>query len=317
MSILLLTGCGKSDTTRKIDSPQNDGKKKIAIIVKGMENIFYQSVKAGADVAAKETGMGYYFTSSPAGEADINGQIDLVEKAIKQNVSGIVIAASDAKALVPVVEKAIAAGIPVVVVDSGLETDKYVSFLATDNIVATAAVAKAMAESLNEKGTVALVNFVAGAQGAIEREKGFRDTMAKYPDIKILPTQYYDNDKQKAFVLAQDILASNPDLDGIFACNEPGTVSVARALKEANNKKVIEYGFDSSDDIVLLIKEGYLKATVVQMPYNMGYLGVKTLADKINGKEVEKNKDTGFTLVTTENIDRPDIQKILYPLGKK
>jgi len=314
LSLTLLAGCGKSDTANTAGSGT---KKKIAIIVKGTENVFYQSVKAGADVAAKETGIEFYFTGSSAGETDINGQVSLVENAISQKVAGIILAASDAKALVPVTEKAIAAGIPVVVVDSGLQTDKYASFLATDNVAAAAAAGEEVAKRLNGKGKVAIVNFVAGAQGAIEREKGFKDALAKYPDIKILPTQYYNNDKQKALSVTQDILTANPDLDAIFACNEPGTVGVGRALKEKNNKKVIEIGFDSSDDIVPLLKEGYLKGTIVQMPYNMGYLGVKAMADVLNGKEVSKNKDTGFTLVTTENMESPDSQKALYPLGKK
>jgi ribose transport system substrate-binding protein len=314
----LLFGCGKSDTAKTTDSQNADtgSKKKIAIIVKGTENVFYQSVKAGADAAAKETGVEYYFTGSSAGETDINGQVSLVENAISQKVSGIIIAASDAKALVPVTEKAIAAGIPVIVIDSGLQTDKYTSFLTTDNVAAANAAGESLAKMLNGKGKVAIVNFVAGAQGAIEREKGFKDAMAKYPGIEVLQTQYYNNDKQKALSLTQDILTANPDLDAIFACNEPGTVGVGRALKEKNNRKVIEIGFDSSDDIIPLIKDGYLKGTIVQMPYNMGYLGVKAMVDKLNGKEVVKNQDTGFTFVTPENMESPESQKALYPLGK-
>ena len=315
--LVLLVGCGSFDPTKITILHKVSETKKIAIIVKGTENVFYQSLREGADIASKEANIDYYFTASSAGETDINGQISLVENAISQKVSGIIIAATDSKALVPVVEKAIAAGIPVVVVDSGLQTDQYASFLTTDTTTAVTSTVEVLAKSLHGKGKVALMNFVPGAQGAIDREKAFRAAMANYPDIEILPTQFYNNDKQKAFSMAQTILAANPDLDAIFTCNEPGTIGAGRALKEANNKKVIVYGFDSSDNIIPLLKEGYLKATIVQMPYNMGYFGVKTLVDKIAGKDIVTYKDTGFTLVTTENMETPESQKALYPLGKK
>lgn len=316
MVMVLLAGCGKADST-KTAGTQKDAKKKIAVIVKGTEHVYWQSVRVGAEAAAKEAGVEIYFTGAPGGEVDINGQVNLIENAITQKVAGIVLAASDAKALVPVSEKAIAAGIPVVVIDSGLETDKYASFLATDNVAASAAVGEALAKMLNGKGKVAVANFVAGSQTAIEREKGFRDALAKYPGIQILPTQYYNSDKQKALSITQDLLTANPDLAAIYACNEPGTVGVGRALKEKNNKTVIEVGFDSSDDVIPLLKENYLKATAVQMPYNMGYQGVKTIADIIAGKAVEKKIDTGFTLVTSENMNSPESEKALYPTGKK
>jgi ribose transport system substrate-binding protein len=316
MVMAILGGCGKSDTAKTAE-PQKGAKKKIAVIVKGTEHVYWQSVKVGAEAAAKEAGVEIYFTGAPGGESDINGQVSLVENAITQKVAGIVLAASDAKALVPVTEKAIAAGIPVVVIDSGLQTDKYASFLSTDNVAASAAVGEALAKMLNGKGKVAVTNFVAGSQTAIEREKGFRDALAKHPDIQILPTQYYNSDKQKALSITQDLLTANPDLDAIYACNEPGTVGVGRALKEKNNKKVIEVGFDSSDDVIPLLKDGFCKATAVQMPYNMGYLGIKAIVDKLNGKDVEKKKDTGFTLVTSENMNSPESEKALYPTGKK
>jgi len=315
MVAVLLVGCGKAaDSTKAADTGT---KKKIAVIVKGTEHVYWQSVKVGAEAAAKAGGIDMYFTGAPGGESDINGEVSLVENAINQKVAGIVLAASDAKALAPVTEKAIAAGIPVVIIDSGVDTDKYKSFLTTDNVAASAAVGESLAKMLNGKGKVAIANFVPGAQTAIEREKGFRDVMAKYPGITVLPTQFYNSDKQKALSLTQDLMTANPDLAAIYACNEPGTVGVGRALKEKNNKTIIEVGFDSSDDVIPLIKEGFCKATAVQMPYNMGFKGVQAIVDILAGKTVEKKIDTGFTIVTTENMTSPESEKALYPTGKK
>jgi ribose transport system substrate-binding protein len=316
---ILVVGCGKSDTkaTDAAKGAEGGAKKKIAVIVKGTEHVYWQSVKVGAEAAAKAGGIDMYFTGASGGESDINGEVNLVENAINQKVAGIVLAASDAKALVPVTEKAIAAGIPVVIIDSGLNTDKYKSFLTTDNIAASAAVGESLAKMLDGKGKVAIVNFIPGAQTAIEREKGFRDVMAKYPGITVLPTQFYNSDKQKALSLTQDLMTANPDLAAVYACNEAGTVGAGRALKEKNNKTIIEVGFDASDDVIPLIKDGYCKAAVVQMPYNMGFKGVQAIVDILAGKTVEKNVDTGFTIVTPENMTSPESEKALYPTGKK
>ncbi len=132
--------------------------------------------------------------------------------------------------------------------------------------------------------------------------------------MKIVATQYSQSDKTKALSVTEDMLTANPNLTAIFAANEPSVVGAGRAFKEKNVKNTILVGFDSSDDVIPLVKEGIIKATAVQMPYTMGIEGVQQLANKFSGKDVVKSIDTGVTIVTTENMNEAASQKALYPL---
>ena len=324
MGVTIIGGCG----TNKANSNSTAGetneaseastaKKKIAVIVKGTEHPYWQTVKKGAEAASEEFDVDMYFTGPAGGEADINGQVNLVETAINEKVDGIVLASCDENALVPITEKAADAGIPIVLIDSNTATDKYISYATTNNEQAAYEVGKKLGELTGGKGKVAIVSFTPGAGSAIAREGGFKKALEElYPDMEIVTTEYCDSDKVKALSITQNILTSTPDLTAIYATNEPSVVGVGRALKEKNNKDIIMVGFDSSDDIIPLLEEGYVKATAVQRPYQMGYLGFQAIADHYNGKAVEKNVDTGALIVTPENMETKESQEVLYPLGK-
>lgn len=297
----------------------NKSKKiKIAVIVKGTEHVYWQTVKKGVEDAASDLDVDYYFIAAPGGEPDINGQVDLVEAAIAQKVDGMVLAASDSNALVRPIKKAMKAGIPVVLIDSGVETDKYSSFIATNNIETSYKVGDALGKLLNGKGKVGVVNFQPGAGTAIEREQGFRNVMKeKYPGIELLETKYSYADKQKALSITEDLVTAHNDLDAIYAANEPTLVGVGIGIKEKGLKdKVLVAGFDSSDDVLKLLNEGIVKVTAVQMPYSMGYKGIKSVVKALKGEKIEKLVDSGAVIVTPENMNTPESQKALFPLKK-
>lgn len=328
MVISMFVGCAGKETEKqdsntdvqtedKTNETNNDDakdKKTFAVIVHSTQSTYWQTLNTGAEKAGEENNVEIFFTAAPGGGADINGQADIVEQTINQKVDGILLAASDTKALVPAAEKAVNSGIPLVTIDCGLDTDMNSSFIATDNVGASSMVADALAEKIGEEGKVAVINFAPGMLTGALREQGFRETMAeKYPNITLLETQYYNNDVQKALEITQNILTANPDLKAIYATNEFGIVGASRALMEKENKSIPVYGFDFSSDVTPLIEEGYCQGTIVQKPYDMGYLGVLTLLDVIDGKTVEKNIDSGALLVTPENFNDEESQKVLYP----
>jgi ribose transport system substrate-binding protein len=300
------------------NSQSNSATKHIAVIVKTTNSEYWATVDKGAEDAAKELGVQISYQGA-ASETDIASQINFVENAINNKVDGIVLAASNPDSLAPYVDKAVAAGIPVVGIDSQVNSDKISSFIATNNEAAAAEAADKLAELIGKKGKVAIVNFTAGAGTAIAREKGFKDEIAKeYPDIKIVATQYCDADAAKALSITQDLITANPDLAGIFAANEPAANGVVRAIEQRNlSGKIKVVGFDSSDTEIASLQAGSLQAMIVQNPYKMGYLGIQTIVDIINGKSVPKQIDTGATVVTKDNLNNPDVQKLLYPMGKK
>ncbi|MEP7341316.1 MAG: substrate-binding domain-containing protein [Acidobacteriota bacterium] len=284
----------------------------IAVIPKGVANFFWQSVKPGAEAAGKETGVKIYW-KGPANETDISAQINIVEDAITSRVDGIVIAPSHRDSLVPVVERAQREGIPVTIFDSGIGSENYVSYVATDNLQGGVMSAERMAEKLNGKGKVAVLGLKAGSVSTDERERGFQDTIKqKYPGIQIVAFQYGEANRATSIDRATDILTAHPEINGFFASNEPSTVGATQATKQKGLAgKIVLVGFDSSPNLIEDLKAGAIDSLIIQNPYRMGYDGVRTLVDKLNGKTPERRIDTGIKVVTKENLSSPEIQQLL------
>lgn len=229
----------------------------------------------------------------------------MAEDAINQQADAILLAPSDAAALAPVAARIKAANIPLVLINSGITTEDYDAFLSTDNEAAGALAADTFAKLVNSKGKIGIVHAQPAAATAIARGKGFETRIKEIaPEIEIVSVQYSDGDKAKALNIATDIMTANPDLVGFFASNEGSTVGVARAIEDMGKKDtVMLVGFDKSQDTIRALENGTLKATVVQNPYKMGYDGLQSAIDIIDGKKVTRLLDTGVNVVTIENID--------------
>jgi ribose transport system substrate-binding protein len=282
----------------------------IAVIVKTNNSSYWQVVNKGAQAAAKELGISITY-DGPSVETDINNQVSLVENAINRNVKGIVLAPCDPNGLVKVAQKAKAKKMALVGIDSALNT-KVDSFLTTNNVAAGKKAAAELIKRAGTTGKVALMLYVAGAGSCVDRAKGFTDEIKAKTKMKIAGLFYSDSDSAKALNQMTDVLASNPDLKAVFAANEPTAIGVAKAI-EASGKagKLVAIGFDGAPILQDYVKKGVLRGIMVQSPYNMGYLGVKTAWNKIKGKPVQTFIDTGVFGVTTENIATEQAQKAL------
>lgn len=290
----------------------------IPVVSKGYQHEFWQTVKLGSDTAAKELGVKTSFVG-PAAETQVSEQIQLMEDMMARNPDAILLAALDANALVVPVEEAKSRGIEIATFDSGINSDIPKSFIATNNVKAGADAAKALGKMLGGKGKVGIIAHVAGTQNAMQRSKGFIDEMAKsYPNIKVLDVQYSDGDPQKAMDKTIDMIRANPDLAGVYATNEGSTLGVANAIDSLGVAgKVKVMGFDSTEGIIAFLKAGTIQGFVVQDAYQIGYQGLKTLYNILKGKQAPKVIDIPVKVVTADNIDNADMQKLLYPFGKK
>ena len=288
------------------------GKRTVAVIPKGVAHFFWQSVHAGADAAGKEFGVEIIW-KGPAQETDYSGQINIVEDAINRRVDGIVLAPSHGDALVPIVERAVKEGIPITIFDSGINTENYLSYVATDNRQGGVVAAERLAERLGGKGNVAILGVKAGSVSTDEREQGFQETIKqKYPGISIVAFQYGDADRAKSLDRAMDILTAHQDLNGMFASNESSTVGAVQAIKQKGLAgKVILGGFDSSPNLIEDLKAGAIDSLVLQNPFKMGYEGVKAIVDKLNGQTPQRRLDTGVKLLTKENLDSAEMQQLI------
>lgn len=291
---------------------EGEQKRVIAVIPKGVSHFFWQSVHAGAQAAAKETNVEIVW-KGPAQETDYTGQINMVEDAINRRVDGIVLAPSHRDSLVPVVERAQNNGIPVTIFDSGIGTERYVSYVATDNLQGGSIAAERLAEKLGGKGRIAILGVKAGSVSTDEREEGFQETIkSKYPDMQIVAFQYGDADRSKSLDRAADILTANPDLNGFFASNESSTVGVVQAIKQKGLAgKVVLVGFDSSPNLIDDLRAGAIDSLVLQNPYKMGYEAVKTMVARLNGDTPPRIVDTGVVLLTKDNLDSDEMQQLL------
>ncbi len=294
---------------------------RIAVIPKGTTHEFWKAINAGAVKAQRELAdQGVkvdIIWKGPLREDDRDQQIQVVENFISQRVNGIVLAPLDSKALVKPVNTATAAKVPVVIIDSGLKSDKYVSFVATDNYKGGVMAGEQLGKLLGGKGNVILLRYQVGSASTEEREAGFLEAMKKFPDIKLISTtQYGGATRESSFQAAQNLLNRyGKDLQGIFGSNESVTAGIIMALRNAGKAggavKVV--GFDAGTQIVEGMKRGDVQAMIVQNPVRMGYLGVMTLVQHLQGKPVEKRVDTGVWSVTPENMDTPEMKELLNP----
>jgi ribose transport system substrate-binding protein len=315
--MLLFFCCGACTSNR---DRQQTGQMTIAVIPKGTSHVFWQSVHAGAQKAATELGIDIVWRG-PLREDDRDSQVSEVEGFISRGISGIVLAPLDDTALVAPVSNAARVNIPVVIFDSGLKGDDYVSFVATDNLKGGLLGGQHLAKVLNGKGKVVLLRYAEGSNSTTLREEGFLQAMKANPGIEVLSSnQYGGADVEGAYKKSEALLSrfkaadGNLSVDGVFCPNESTKVGMLRALEDNGwAGKVHFVGFDASSILVKGLRESHIDALVLQDPMKMGYLGVKTMVAHIRGENVDKRIDTGVTLVTRENIDEPAMKDLVEP----
>jgi ribose transport system substrate-binding protein len=292
----------------------------IAVIPKATSHVFWQSIHAGAEKAARETGVKIIWRG-PIREDDRDSQVSEVEGFISRGVSGIVLAPLDEAALVGPVVSASRAKIPVVIIDSGLKGEDYVSFVATDNEKGGRLGGEHLAQTLGGQGKVVLLRYAEGSDSTHKREEGFLAAMKASPGIEVLSSnQYGGADVEGAYKKSEALLSvykkpgGGLGVDGIFCPNESTTMAMLKVLQDNGwAGKVRFVGFDASDTLVKGMRDGHLDGLVLQDPVKMGYLGVKAMVSHIKGETVERRVDTGVQVVTPKNMDEPAMKELLQP----
>ena len=293
----------------------------IAVIPKGTTHEFWKSIHAGAIQATQELAQQGDTVSiiwkGPLREDDREQQVQVVEGFLSQGVQGIVLAPLDSRALVRPVEEAKGAGIPTVIIDSGLQSDVMVSFVATDNRKGGALAAQRIGEVLGGKGKVLMLRYQEGSASTQEREAGFLETIrGTYPGIEVVSSdQYAGPTRETAKRAAENLLNRyGSQLQGIFTPNESSTIGMLLALQDMGSAgKIKLVGFDASQILIDALRNGQLEGIVVQNPMRMGYLGVKTMVDHLRGKRVDPRIDTGVMVVTPANLDSPEAKELVNP----
>ncbi len=293
----------------------------IAVIPKGTTHEYWESVHAGAIKAQRELARAgrkvEIVWKGPFREDDRDQQIQVVENFMTRRVSGIVLAPLDSQALVRPVLNAIRAQIPVIIIDSGLNTDQYVSFVATDNSKGGELAGERIVELLHGRGNVILLRYAVGSASTEQREAGFLAVLKRHPGIRLISSdQYAGPTRETAYQASQNLLNRfGREVNGIFTPNETSTIGMTMALRDIGKAggKVKMVGFDSGTQSVNDLARGDVQGLVVQDPVAMGYQGVKLLVAHLEGKPVPKRLDTGEVMVTPENMTQPQIKALLHP----
>jgi ribose transport system substrate-binding protein len=308
---LMPLSCGKQGGTKQTT---------IAVIPKGTTHEFWKSIHAGAVKASHELGVEVIW-KGPLREDDREQQISVMEAFISRGVSGIVLAPLDDAALRTPVTNATRAGIPVVIIDSDLKSEDYVSFVATDNRLGGLMGGRELARLIGGKGRVIMLRLSEGSASTTNREQGFLDAMKEFPNITIVSAnQYGGSTVETAYRASENLLGplkTGPgklNIDGIFTVNESTTFGMLRALQDGGFAgNVIFVGFDSSPKLVEAMHNKQINALVLQNPFRMGYEGVKTIVRHLRGEKVDRKFDTGVTLVTPQNMDQPEVKQLISP----
>jgi ribose transport system substrate-binding protein len=309
-----LTSCSKKDV------PDEKKRLTIAVIPKGTIHEFWKTVHAGAEKAGQEMGVDVLWKGSLK-EDDRDAQISVVENIITRQVDGIVLAPLDDAVLRRPVDEAMRIGIPVVIFDTGLQGDNYISYVATDNFKAGQLAGRHMAKLLNGKGKVAVLRYSEGSGSTTQREDGFLDAIQTFANIEVVTSNQYAGVTTESALKATENMLSrfsgaegSLGFDGIFCATEPTTLGILRALENAGYAGRVKFiGFDSSETMIAALQGGKLDGFVVQNPMQIGYLGVQTLVRHIRGEQVSRRIDTGSIFVTAENLNDPDIHELLHP----
>jgi len=331
----VLAGCSKSESPSSSGTAASDagasapaamasaapaagGKTKIGFSVSTLNNAFFVGLKLGVEKGSKDQGFDLVQTNA---NGDAQQQVNDAINLLSQGVNALVLNPIDSKAIIPAVEKANSMGIPVFMLDRGSDGGKVTSFVASDNVALGATGAKWIADQLktrygSPKGNVVDLIGLVGTTAATDREKGFSDEIAKYPDIKVVARQEGAFDQEKSLNAMTDILQKFPQIDAVFGANDDNTVGAEKAIDNANRYKplgdkdhIMVIGADGTAQALSAIRAGKQDATISQNPIEMAAKALSFIMDYQAKKDVPANYAWPTLLIDKSNIDSDETKK--------
>ena len=277
------------------------------------ENDFWAALIGGADMAANDfdvelTVLGVY------SEDDIEGQNQKILEAIEMEPAVILLAASSATETIPYIEKAIDAGVYVLLVDSVVDKEIGSGVVATNNIEIGQKLSDYARQFLSEDSSIGIIGFVQEAATAIEREQGIREGLREFEE-NIIKVKYGGFNYDRAYELTKEMIRDYPEIEVIFGMNEDSSVGAARAIYSLGlADEIMLFGVDNSLEQVQFLERGVFQAIVIQKPVNMGYLSVELGVQVLAGRSEGQGIDTGSVLITRDNVHLRENQQLLFPL---
>lgn len=272
----------------------------VGLSISTLNNPFFVDLRDGAQAAAKKANVNLIVLDA---QNDSAREASQIEDLIQKKAAVIAINPTDSDAIVPTIKKINAARIPVITVDRGANGGDVAAHIASDNVAGGVMAAEYVAKRLNGKGSVVMLEGIAGTSAARDRGKGFRDGLAKFPGITLVAVQTADFDRAKGLTVMENILQAQKKIDAVFAQNDEMALGAIQAIEAAKRQtQMFVVGFDAIGDALTAIKAGKMAATVAQQPKEMGRLAVEAAVRIINRQSVPKFTPVPLKLVTKATL---------------
>ena len=292
---LVLVSCSKTGTGSSPAANDPGAKKKIGVTLLTREDDFYRELEAGLKEAAAAANFELIVQS---GDKDLSKQQSQIDNFIVQKVSAIIVCPTDTRGIAPAIERANAANIPVFTADIAAGGGRVVSHIASNNTeggkLAAEYIAKALAGANAKVGIIGQPEV----QSVIDRETGFKEALAKYPNLQLVPTLNGEGKRDRALKATEDLLQGNPDIRAIFCINDETALGALAAVEAKGKSDVIIVGYDAAPEAVEKIKKGTaLKADVAQQPREIGKQTIEAIARHFKGETVAPKTDVPVKIV--------------------
>lgn len=275
---------------------------KVSFICPNIGLSYWTDVKEGLDSAAADFGVTLDFVGPS--KIDTQQQIQMMEAAIANKADGIIVASLDANAFIPVIDRAVDEGIPVICLDADSPDSKRSSFIGTENTVAGETLGNALIEEMNGEANVGIITGALDSENVNQRVDGVNNAFEGNDTMKILAVEAANTDLGQATQKAQSMLQTYPEMNAMLGTTSNDMIGAAQAIKEQGRTgEILLIGFDDLEQTLELIRSGEIYGTIAQRPVNGGYLSVQYMVDLLNGKEIPARVDTGCILVTKDNVD--------------
>lgn len=288
----LLPACRRMNTEKIVE---------ITVVAKALDSEWWQRVRAGAEQAANKPGVRLNILA-PEREVNVDQQVAIVEDQITRKVSALAVAPTGAAELIPVLERARAAGIPVIIFDTDIEWPSKLTFVGGDNRRAGKLAGEHIVKLLEGKGQVAIIRGVLGVMTHEDRVAGFQEALSKAPGVKCVAVQPANSERALGMSVMENLLTRYPDLRAVFATNDQMALGAVEAVAARNlTGKIAIVGIDATHEAVRAVSAGRLAADVAMFPEKLGSSAVEAALKAARGEAVEKRIDIGSALVTKEN----------------
>ena len=284
-------------------------KPRVALVLKTLNSPFFIEMQTGAKAAADRLGLDLVVQAAER-EVDVEKQMQIVENLIQTGIKALLITPSGSREIVPVLAKAQAAGIPIIVVDTRIDpatataaSVKMATFIGSDNYEGGRAAGAELVLATEGKAKAAVLEGIPGHETGDSRLRGFKDAIKDSPGVKVLASQTANWERDQGFTVFQNMLQAHPSIDAVFACNDMMALGAIEAIAAAGKTgKIRVIGFDAVDDARKAIDMGTMLASVAQFPGEMGRMAVESAAKLIKGETVEADQRVRIELIKKAEV---------------